>query len=105
MHHDVRLGDQVMQCLSPLGKVDVESKETFPVDVGEYIFGLKQERKVASNVQHKSGNNMLMRLSLEGASPGSVSVAHMDDTWICGELKLKTKDSSFTGPWAARLVK
>ncbi|MGH1343573.1 MAG: RCC1 domain-containing protein [Nannocystales bacterium] len=88
-----------------LGKVDVESKETFPVDVGEYIFGLKQERKVASNVQHKSGNNMLMRLSLEGASPGSVSVAHMDDTWICGELKLKTKDSSFTGPWAARLVK
>ncbi len=87
------------------GKVNVESKEAFPVDVGEYIFGLKEERKVASNVQHKSGSNMLMRLSLEGASPGSVTVAHMDDTWICGELKLKTKESSFTGPWAARFVK
>jgi len=86
------------------GKVNVDSKEAFPVDVGEYIFGLKQERKVASNVQHKSGNNMLMRVSLDGASPGSVSIAHMDDTWICGELKLKTKDSSFTGPWAARFA-
>lgn len=87
------------------GKVNVESKEAFAVDVGEYIFGFKEERKVASTVQHKSGSNMLMRLSLEGASPGAVSIAHMDDTWICGELKLKTKESSFTGPWAARFVK
>ena len=88
-----------------LGKVNVESKEAFAVDVGEYIFGLKEERKVASTVRHKSGSNMLMRLSLDGASPGSVTVAHLDDTWVCGELKLKTKESSFTGPWAARLVK
>ncbi len=87
------------------GKVNVDSKEAFPVDLGEYIFGFKEERKVASNVQHKSGSNMLMQLSLEGASPGSVTIAHMDDAWVCGELKLKTKESSFTGPWAARLVK
>ncbi|MBV1859213.1 MAG: hypothetical protein KUG77_12435, partial [Nannocystaceae bacterium] len=87
------------------GKVNVESKEVFLVDVGEYVFGFKEARKVASTVQHKSGNNTLMRFSLEGASPGTVSIAHMDDTWICGELKLKTKESSFTGPWAARFVK
>lgn len=87
------------------GKVNVDSKEAFPVDVGEYIFGLKEERKVASTVRHKSGGNTLMQFSLEGASPGTVSVAHLDDTWICGELKLKTKESSFTGPWAARFVK
>ncbi|MBL4687895.1 MAG: hypothetical protein JKY37_25115, partial [Nannocystaceae bacterium] len=87
------------------GKVNVDSKEAFPVDVGEYIFGYKHERKVASTVRHKSGSSMLMQLSLEGASPGTVSISHIDDTWVCGELKLKTKESSFSGPWAARLVK
>jgi alpha-tubulin suppressor-like RCC1 family protein len=97
-------GKQFQLSLS-FGKVNLETNEAFAVDVGEYVFGLKAERKVASTVRHKSGSNTLMQLSLEGASPGTVSVAHLDDTWICGELKLKTKDSSFTGPWAARFVK
>jgi len=102
--HDGPRGEQFQLALT-FGKVNVESKEAFPVDVGEYIFGFKEERKVSSSVRHKSGSNMLMQLSLEGASPGSVSIAHIDDTWVCGELKLKTKESSFSGPWAARLVK
>ncbi len=87
------------------GKVNLESKEAFPVDVGEYIFAFDQERKVSSSVKHKSGNSMLMQLSLAGASPGSVTIDHIDDTWVCGQLKLATKESSFTGPWAARMVK
>lgn len=87
------------------GKVNLDTKEAFPVDVGEYVLSFKEERKVASTVRHKSGSTTLMRLSLEGASPGTVSVAHLDDNWICGELKLEAKDSSFSGPWAARFVK
>jgi alpha-tubulin suppressor-like RCC1 family protein len=87
------------------GKVNLDTKEAFPVDVSEYVFGLDQARKVSSTVRFKSGSSMLMRLSLEGASPGTVSIAHLDDTWVCGELNLKTKESSFTGPWAARLAK
>ncbi|MEM6995750.1 MAG: hypothetical protein AAF721_34895, partial [Myxococcota bacterium] len=97
-------GKQFQLAMS-FGKVNVESKEAFPVDIGEYIFGFKEERKVSSTVKHKSGSSTLMQLSLEGASPGTVSIAHLDDTWVCGELKLKTKESSFTGPWAARLLK
>lgn len=97
-------GEQFQLSMS-FGKVNVESKETFAVDVGEYIFGFKEERKVSSTVKHKSGSNTLMQLSLEGASPGTVTIAHLDENWVCGELKLKTKESSFTGPWAARILK
>ncbi len=97
-------GKQFQLALS-FGKVNLDTKEAFPVDVGEYIFGLKQERKVSSTAKHKSGSNTLMRLSLEGASPGAVTIAHMDEDWVCGELKLATKESSFTGPWAARILK
>jgi len=86
-------------------KANVETKEAFPVDKGEYIFGLKEERKVASTVRHKSGSSMLMKISLDGATPGKVTVDHIDDNWICGQLALTTKESSFTGPWAARFVK
>ena len=37
-------------------------------------------------------------------SPGPVSITHLDETWICGELKLTTRTSSFKGPFAARFV-
>jgi len=97
-------GKQFMLNLS-FGKVNVDSKEAFPVDVGDYVLGLKEERKVASTVRHKSGSNVLMQLSLEGASPGTVTIEHLDGDWVCGDLKLATKDASFTGPWAARIVK
>lgn len=97
-------GKQFMLNLS-FGKVNLDTKEAFPVDKGEYVLGLKNERKVASTVRHKSGNNVLMKLSLEGASPGTVSIDHLDDTWVCGNLKLESKDASFTGPWAARFAK
>ncbi len=97
-------GEQFQLGLS-FGKVNLDSKEAFPVDVGDYVLGFDQERKVASTVQHKSGSNTLMRLSLEGASPGTVSIKHLDDTWICGDLDLKTKESNFAGPWAARFPK
>lgn len=97
-------GEQFQLNLS-LGKVDVDTKEAFAVDEGDYVLGLSEQRKVASTVRHKSGSNTLMRLSLEGASPGTVTVTHLDDAWVCGELKLETKKSKFTGPWAARFVK
>ncbi|MCR9165809.1 MAG: RCC1 domain-containing protein [Nannocystaceae bacterium] len=87
------------------GKVNLDSKEAFPVDVGEYVLSFKEERKVASTVRHKSGSSTLMRLSLEGASPGTVTIDHLDDTWVCGELKLEAKASKFSGPFAARIVK
>ena len=97
-------GKQLSLNLS-FGKVDLDSKEAFPVDTGQYVLDLKNERKVVSTVRHKSGSNILMRLSLEGATPGTVNIAHLDDTWICGDMKLQTKGSSFSGPWAARLQK
>ncbi|MEM6993880.1 MAG: hypothetical protein AAF721_25430, partial [Myxococcota bacterium] len=86
------------------GRVDLDSKAVLPVDTGEYVFGLEQQRKVSSSVKHKAGSSSLMRLSLEGASPGTVTIAHLDEAWVCGELKLATKHSSFSGPWAARLI-
>ena len=100
--YDGPRGNQFALELS-FGKVDLASKTASGVDVGQYVFGLDTERKVMSTVKHKSGTETLMQLSLAGASPGSVTIRHLDGTWICGELALATKESTFTGPFAARI--
>lgn len=84
---------------------NVDKKEAKKVVPGEYVFALKEDKKVASSISHKAGGTTLMTLKLDGVSPGTVSITHLDDEWICGELKLKTKTSEFTGPYAARFVK
>ncbi len=86
-------------------KVDMEKKEAHAVDVGDYVLGFKEPRKVVTTAYHKAGSGTLAKLSLAGASPGTVKITHLDDKWVCGEFALKTKHSSFKGPYAARLVK
>ncbi|MGB1015285.1 MAG: RCC1 domain-containing protein [Nannocystaceae bacterium] len=87
------------------GKVDIKKKEAKKVDPGSYVLGLKEERKVATSATHKSGGGVMASLSLDGVSPGTTTITHLDDTWICGEMEVKTKNASFKGPYAARLVK
>lgn len=87
------------------GKVDIDKKEAKKVEKGSYVLGLKQERKVMTSASHKSGGGMLASLSLEGVSPGTVTITHLDDDWICGDIDVKTKNSAFKGPYAARFVK
>lgn len=87
------------------GKVDLKKKEAKKVDPGDYVLGLKEERKVATSASHKSGGGIMASLSLDGVSPGTTSITHLDDTWICGEMDVKTKNASFKGPYAARFIK
>ncbi len=87
------------------GKVDLKKKEAKKVDLGDYVLGLKEERKVATSATHKSGGGVMASLSLEGVSPGTTSITYLDDTWICGEMEVKTKTASFKGPYAAKFVK
>ena len=87
------------------GKVDVKTKDATKVDRGDYVFGLENDRKVATSVGDKQGGYVMMALSLEGVSPGTVKITHLDENWICGELDLKAESSEFKGAYAARFVK
>jgi alpha-tubulin suppressor-like RCC1 family protein len=87
------------------GKVDVKKKEATKVDKGDYIFSYEEDRKVATSVGDKQGSFTMMALSLEGVSPGTVKITHMDENWICGELDLKAEKSEFKGTYAARFPK
>ena len=82
-----------------------EKKDAKKVDRGDYVFSFDEERKVAASVLNKISGTTLVKLSLEGVSPGSVSITYLDNDWICGALKLKSQTSEFNGPYAARFVK
>ncbi|GMV39870.1 MAG: hypothetical protein AMXMBFR64_15860 [Myxococcales bacterium] len=88
-------------------KVDLQSekKEPQPVDAGEYSLDTKTERYVMPTLGIKTGGMMFMSISLDGVKAGTATIDHLDDTWVCGELKLTAGEESITGPYAARIAK
>jgi hypothetical protein len=47
---------------------------------------------------------MLGSITLEGMKAGEVELTKIGDGWVCGEARIATKDSTFTGKFAAKLV-
>ena len=88
-------------------KVDLnsEKKEPQKVDTGEFSLDTKTERYVAPSFAVKTGSVMFMSIGLEGVKAGTATISHLDDDWVCGELKLTAGEESITGPFAARMVK
>lgn len=78
-----------------------DDDEAEPVDAGKYVFAAEGPRRTTASIRVKSGRATL--LPKDGA-PATVTITHLGDTWLCGELKLNTKSSRFTGPFAARFV-
>ena len=47
---------------------------------------------------------MLDSITLEAMKTGEVELTKIGDGWVCGEARIATKDSTFTGKFAAKLV-
>ena len=88
-------------------KVDLQSDKKEPqiVDAGEFSLDTKTERYVMPSFSVKTGGVMFMAIGLEGVKAGTATITHLDDQWVCGELKLTAGEESISGPYAARVVK
>jgi alpha-tubulin suppressor-like RCC1 family protein len=82
-----------------------DKREPVEVDLGEYTLGTKVERVVAPSMALKNRNVMLASISLEGVDAGKLTLTHLDESWVCGELALRSDGSSIDGPFAAPIVK
>lgn len=82
-----------------------DKREPAPVDLGAYKLGTKEERLVSPTLETKTGSVNLISVSLQGVDAGTVTLTHLDDAWVCGDLALKTDTSSVTGSFAAPITK
>lgn len=91
-----------------LAKFEFAGDKRTPIaaDKGDYKLGLKEQRVVTPSFQTKLGNTSLITISLAaGVDAGKLTVSHLDDKWVCGELALGSGDSTVKGPFAAPIGK
>lgn len=82
-----------------------DKREAAPVDLGEYTLGTKVERMVSPTLETKTGSTNLIDFSLAGGvDVGKLTLTHLDDKWVCGELALSAGGSSVKGPFAAPIA-
>lgn len=87
---------------------DEKTKKRTPVtvDPGEYKIGFDEERLVSPSLETKTGSSSLISISLtKGIQAGSLTVAHLDADWICGELAIAADGTTVKGPFAAPFAK
>lgn len=90
-----------------LAKVEIkgDKREPVAVDVGAYKLGVKEERLVSPTLETKASSKSLFSISLAGIDAGSLTVTHLDDKWVCGDLAIAADGSSVKGPFAAPIAK
>lgn len=90
-----------------LAKVEIkgDKREPVAVDLGEYKLGTKEERLLSPTLETKTGSKSLISISLGGIDAGKLTLTHLDDKWVCGELALKTEATSVSGSFAAPITK
>lgn len=90
-----------------LAKVEIkgDKREPVAVDVGAYKLGMKEERLVSPTLETKASSKSLFSISLAGIDAGTLTVSHLDDKWVCGELAIAADGSSVKGPFAAPIAK
>ena len=90
-----------------LAKFDLKEKKREPVvvDLGEYKLGYEEERVVSPTLETKLGTKSLVSISLQGLDAGKLTLSHLDDKWVCGELAITANGQSVTGPFASPLKK
>lgn len=91
-----------------LAKVEVQGDKRVPVavDLGEYRLGTDEVRLVSPTFTTKTGTSNLIDLSLtKGLDAGKVTLTHLDDAWVCGELALVAGSSTVKGPFAAPVAR
>lgn len=90
-----------------LARFDLKDKKREPVavDLGEYKLGYEEERVVSPTLETKLGTKNLISISLQGVDAGKLTLSHLDDKWVCGELAISANGQSVTGPFAAPLKK
>ncbi len=86
-----------------LAKVEIkgDKREPVVVDVGAYKLGMKEERLVSPTLETKASAKSLISISLAGIDAGSLTVTHLDDKWVCGDLAIAADGSSVKGSFAA----
>lgn len=82
-----------------------DKREPVAIDAGAYTLGIKEERLVYPSFETKTGSTNLISVGLAGVDTGTVTITHLDDTWVCGELALAAEGSSVKGPFAAPITK
>jgi alpha-tubulin suppressor-like RCC1 family protein len=81
-----------------------DKREPVNVDVGEYKLGTQDARLVSPSLVTKTGTASLITIGLKGIDTGRVTISHLDDKWVCGELALAAEGSSVKGPFAAPIM-
>jgi hypothetical protein len=66
---------------------------------------MKEERLVYPSFETKTGSTNLISIGMNGLDAGTVSITHLDDQWVCGDIALSADGSSVTGPFAAPFSK
>lgn len=88
-------------------KIDLKAQTKTPKEIvpGIYSMDSKQDQLVYPSVADRTFTNiMLGSITLEGMKAGEVELTKLGDGWVCGEARIATKDSGFTGKFAAKLV-
>ncbi|MBL8626417.1 MAG: hypothetical protein JNK64_34190, partial [Myxococcales bacterium] len=88
-------------------KVDLKAQAKTPKEIvpGVYSMDTKQDQLVYPSVADRTFTNiMLGSITLEGMKAGEVELTKLGDGWVCGEARIATKDSAFTGTFAAKIV-
>ncbi len=88
-------------------RVDLAAgKAPMAVDPGTYSQDLQQDRLIYVSAADRAADNiMLSSMGLAGPDAGTVTLSKLDGAWVCGELAIKTKEASITGPFAAKIAK
>jgi hypothetical protein len=82
-----------------------DTREPVKVDAGAYKIGMKEERLVYPSFETKTGSTNLISIGMNGLDAGTVTITHLDDQWVCGDIALSADGSSVTGPFAAPFSK
>lgn len=84
---------------------DGKRGDALAVDLGDYALKMDAERLVSPQLETKTGAQALISLSLQGVDAGKLTLTHLDDAWVCGELAIAGDGTSVKGPFAAPIVK
>jgi len=74
-------------------------------DTGTYSMNHQQAHVVIPTLSNKARRETMPNLTREGMKTGTVTISHLDDQWICGQIALRTGTQiSVIGSFAARVV-
>ncbi len=74
------------------------------VDPATYSMNHEQDHVVIPTLSNHARSETMPNLTKKGMKTGTVTISHLDDQWICGQLDLHTGNQiSVTGSFAARV--